>query len=65
MSIEGFPAARRAINTRDAAGEFRKAEREQHVFIPAARFRGPQLLHALTGYGPPHNTPPHEVIQGQ
>ena len=53
MFIEGFPAAHKAINTRDAAGEFRKAEREQHVVIPAARFSRPMtiedLAHALFG----------------
>jgi len=53
MSIEGFPAARKAINTRDAAGEFRKAEREQHVVIPTVRFSSPMtiedLAHALFG----------------
>ena len=47
MFIEGFPAAHKAINTREATGEFRKVEREQHVVIPAARFSSPMTIEEL------------------
>jgi hypothetical protein len=57
MSIEGFARARKAVNTRDEAGAFRKAEREHHVVIPGGRFKGPmdivELAHALFGYQQP------------